>query len=504
MKFLKYLFFIALISTVGLNAQQIYINEILSTGSPDWVELYNPNNYDVDLSNWHTWDPSTVGSHYILPAQTIIPAHGFLVLLCDDGNNGLHTNYKLSSGGETVWLGNSTGAVVDSVIFPALTSGTSYGRMPDGSPVFEVFTSPTQGAANGVTINNPPSINNPVRNPFYPTKNDDVIITVVVTDDSGLDPEVKLYFDNGNGWTSVVMSMVSTSNYTATISPLPAGTVVKYYIEAKDNLNAFNTNPATAPINYYSYTVLENPYVAPKVYVNEIMASNTATITDPDFNANADYIELYNMEDSEIDLSNWYLTDNLSNPVKWQFPQGVKISAKGYLLVWADSKDTVLTGVHSGFALSKNGEAAGLFNADAFVVDTVSFPALGDNYVYARNGDGLPEWIITNSTTPGAPNAIVSVENTDVIANSFMLSQNYPNPFNPSTTIMFSITDNNSKTVLQVYDILGNLVKTLVNENLAKGNYKVTFNANNLSSGVYIYKLQNGTNLLSRKMMLVK
>ncbi len=503
MKLVKYYMLILLISSVGLNAQQIYINEILSTGSPDWIELYNPNNYDVDLSNWQTWDPSTASSHYVLPAQTVITAKGYLILECDDGNNGLHTNYKLSSGGETVWLGNSNGIVVDSVVFPGLTSGTSYGRMPDGSPVFETFTTPTQGGANGITVNTPPSIENPSRTPFYPTKNDEVTISAVVTDDSGLDAEVKLYYNNGTGWVGTLMTMSSTTNYVAVIPVLPAGTTVNYYIEAKDNLNAFSTNPATAPTTFYSYTVLENPYVAPKVRVNEILASNTATITDPDFNANADYIELYNGESTEIDLSNWYLTDNLTNPTKWQFPQGVKIAANGYLLVWSDSKDTMIVGVHSSFALSKNGEAVGLYNPDAFVVDTVTFPALGDDRAYFKNSDGMGEWVI-GYPTPGTENPWVSVEKTDIVVNSFELSQNYPNPFNPTTTIRFSVINNSAKTVLKVYDVLGNLVETLINETLSNGNYEVSYDARNLSSGVYIYQLQNGNSIASRKMMLIK
>jgi hypothetical protein len=99
---------------------------------------------------------------------------------------------------------------------------------------------------------------------------------------------------------------------------------------------------------------------------------------------------------------------------------------------------------------------------------------------------------------------MVSVEKIDIIANSFELSQNYPNPFNPNTKIRFSVTNNNSKTSLKVYDVLGNLVEILVNDNLAKGSYEATFNAANLSSGVYVYQLQNGNSLLSKKMVLIK
>lgn len=506
MKITKLFIFVILIYTSLINAQQIYINEILSTGSPDWVELYNPNNFDVDLSGWHTWDPSTVGSHYILPPLTIIPAKGFLVLFCDDGNNGLHTNYKLSSGGETVWIGNTTGVVVDSVIFPALTSGTSYGRNPDGSPIFEIFTNPSQGASNSTVINNPPTIENPTRIPFYPTSNDIVYIYANVTDDSGLNPEVKLYFDDGTGWQSTIMQLEQAPHYFARIIYKPVGTVVKYYIEAIDNLNSISTNPTNAPLSYYSYTVLENPYIPPKVYVNEIVASNISIITDPDFGAYADYIELYNGETNPVDLSNWYMTDNLSNPTKWQFPANSIIQAKSFLLIWADSKNSVLNGIHTNFALSKNGEAVGLYNSDAYMIDTVTFPSLPDNNAYQRNGEEQSTWIITDMVTPGLPNTIiqVSVEKIDLIVNNFYLSQNYPNPFNPSTKIRFSVIDNSSKTTLKVYDILGNLVETLVNDNLAKGTYEVNFNANNLSSGVYFYTLNNGKNISTKKMTLIK
>ncbi len=504
MKLTKLFLFGILLYASVINAQQIYINEILSTGSPDWVELYNPNNFDVDLGGWHTWDPSTTGAHYILPPLTIIPAKGFLVLLCDDGNNGLHTNYKLSSAGETVWLGNTTGAVVDSVVFPALTTGTSYGRKPDGAPTFEIFTTPTQGASNGGVVNNPPAIENPTRVPFYPTKDDIVYIHVNVTDDSGLNPVVKLYYDDGTGWQSTNMLLDQAPHFFARIVAKPAGTVVKYYIEAIDNLNAISTNPANAPASYYSYTVLENPYLPPKVYVNEIVASNTNIILDPDFGAYADYIEIYNAKNSAVDLSNWYMTDNLGSPTKWQFPANTTIPAKGFLLIWADSKNTVLNGIHTNFGLSKNGEAVGLYNSDAYMIDTVTFPSLPDNMAYQRNGDGGTLWIITDMVTPGVANTFVSVEKLDIIVNQFDLSQNYPNPFNPTTKIRFNVIDNNAKTTLKVYDVLGNLVETLVNESLAKGSYEVTFNASNLSSGVYIYTLANGNNILSKKMTLIK
>ena len=86
---------------------------------------------------------------------------------------------------------------------------------------------------------------------------------------------------------------------------------------------------------------------------------------------------------------------------------------------------------------------------------------------------------------------------------SFELSQNYPNPFNPNTTIKFQLPKDGMVT-LKVYDILGNEVATLINEQIPQGNYSINFNANSLASGVYIYKIQAGSFVNSKKMILLK
>jgi len=86
---------------------------------------------------------------------------------------------------------------------------------------------------------------------------------------------------------------------------------------------------------------------------------------------------------------------------------------------------------------------------------------------------------------------------------TYGLEQNYPNPFNPSTVIKFSIPQSEFVT-LKVYDILGNEVANLVNEQRAPGSYQVTFNAGSLASGVYVYKLSAGNFVQTRKLMLMK
>ncbi len=83
------------------------------------------------------------------------------------------------------------------------------------------------------------------------------------------------------------------------------------------------------------------------------------------------------------------------------------------------------------------------------------------------------------------------------------LAQNFPNPFNPSTTIRYQIPQDGIVT-LKIYDILGSEVATLVNEEKLAGKYEVNFNASSLASGVYIYKIQSGSFINSKKMILLK
>lgn len=118
-----------------------------------------------------------------------------------------------------------------------------------------------------------------------------------------------------------------------------------------------------------------------------------------------------------------------------------------------------------------------------------------DNTLYAGTKDGA---LFSNI------DGVTSTDDETTLPVEFELSQNYPNPFNPSTTINFSIAKEGSYT-LAVYNLLGEKVVTLIDENLSQGTYNVTLNASSFTSGVYFYRLTGDNNVnFVKKMMLLK
>jgi hypothetical protein len=98
---------------------------------------------------------------------------------------------------------------------------------------------------------------------------------------------------------------------------------------------------------------------------------------------------------------------------------------------------------------------------------------------------------------------LTAVKSTDALPTGFILMQNYPNPFNPTTKIKFGLPEN-AFTTLKIYDMLGREVKTLVSAEMTTGFHEVEFNANDLSSGIYMYKLQSNNFTDVKKLILIK
>ena len=137
-----------------------------------------------------------------------------------------------------------------------------------------------------------------------------------------------------------------------------------------------------------------------QVTINEVMASNGSTNTDPDYGANADWIELYNAGQTDVNLGGWSVTDNLNKPQKYILPD-VSIKAGSYLLIWCDDKGI---GLHASFKLSADGEEVGLFDAAGELVDSISFgPQYGD-ISFGRSIDNAGTNLFFMTPTPGVAN----------------------------------------------------------------------------------------------------
>ena len=126
--------------------------------------------------------------------------------------------------------------------------------------------------------------------------------------------------------------------------------------------------------------------------------------------------------------------------------------------------------------------------------------------VDTHNNKWMTSWNFENSVLVFNENGVTGVSkqfSEKSIPKTLTLSQNFPNPFNPTTTIDYNLPKT-THVKIEVFDILGRLIKTLVDQEKLSGNYKVEFNASGLGSGVYFYRLQAGSLTETKKLLLLK
>jgi len=116
------------------------------------------------------------------------------------------------------------------------------------------------------------------------------------------------------------------------------------------------------------------------------------------------------------------------------------------------------------------------------------------DFMFTPTGGSTPQSLFANP---------LAVDRSPAQPNNFVLYQNYPNPFNPTTTIKFALAAT-SPVVLEVFDSRGGLIRTIINDRLAKGEHEFMFDASRLSSGTYFYRLDAGGVVQSKTMTLVK
>jgi hypothetical protein len=128
----------------------------------------------------------------------------------------------------------------------------------------------------------------------------------------------------------------------------------------------------------------------------------------------------------------------------------------------------------------------------------------GNIYAQLKSITGYPASDSVYSAAKTLFQSLVSVKNAaPAVPRSFEVFQNYPNPFNPSTKIAF-VLPTRGLTTVKVYDVIGREVSTLLQENLEAGQYEITWNASQLSSGMYFYRIESGKYVSVMKAVLLK
>lgn len=255
----------------------------------------------------------------------------------------------------------------------------------------------------------------------------------------------------------------------------------QYYIYAENN-NIGKFSPERAEHEFYTINASYPKILAGELKINEIMAQNTATVTD-NFGEYEDWIELYNTTSNTLSLDNLFMTDTATNLLKWQFPSGLTIPPNGYLIVWAD-QDLTQTGLHADFKLSSAGESAILSYPDGTVIESVTFGAQTADMGYARIPNGTGNFAI-QAPTFNANNQGLS---TDFIADFDKNIKFFPNPTSNFVTLSNTIHPIHK---IEVYNLQGQLLFN--DNNLNQNEIRVDFSK--FTNGIYLLSVNDSVQL---------
>ena len=441
--------------------ENIYINEFMASNRSvlmdtdgnwdDWIELYNANDYEVNVAGvFFSDDPGNL-TRYRIPDELVdtalIPPEGYLLIWADDSTEqgGLHLNFGLNNSGERIVLVQPNGLdILDSVSYPSLIGDAPYGRIVDGSGQFSYMIA-TPGKSNmqpsfqGLYINEVLSLNSriiedrpgefddwfeifnncdipvnigglflsdQVENPLkfristaYP---DSTTISpkghiVIWADDSREQGILHTNFGFNRDGESILLSS-STGKEVIDVMHFGKQSMDISFGRISDG-NVIMGRQVPTPGEANKICDYEG------IILNEIMASDHHGLQD-DHGEYGDWIELYNTSDRSVDMAGMAVSDSLAWPEKFFIPGGqpelTTILPGQYLILWAD--DSTEQGIlHLGFKLSERGEGLGIFTTDGRWIDSISFPNQYNHFSYSRL-EGA-QWMHI-PPTPGARNIV--------------------------------------------------------------------------------------------------
>lgn len=266
----------------------------------------------------------------------------------------------------------------------------------------------------------------------------------------GLSNEMNLYddgmhYDNApnDGWFGNTANVVQTNVTEITVS-----------ISATDEYNKTTEYPCVPTQGSFPFTYGQQNII------NELMAKNNTVIADEN-GKYSDWVELYFKDGLDGNLNTYYLTDEKSNPRKWQLPSMTNIGPNSFFLVWMDD-DTVANNFHASFKLSADGDNVYLYKADGptntILIDFINYGEQTKNISFGRSADGYDDWVLFQTPTPNSSNGRVNVA-VPQLATSNNLVKVYPTLYAEQYTIQNISSDSQ---VITIYAADGKLLKQFI------------------------------------------
>ncbi len=245
-------------------------------------------------------------------------------------------------------------------------------------------------------------------------------------------------------------------------------------------------------------------YEIPDIVINEFMASNQDAYED-EFGEYADWMELFNKEQFDVNISGYYITDDFGEPFKWKVPGGypekTTIPAGGYIVLFAD-RDTLQGPLHCDIKLGAGGEEIGLsviVNNGFHWIDTITYGPQTTDVSYGRYPDGAAQWLMMPQFTPGASNLFTSVP---FVSREGFRVWVYPNPADDFVNLDITGLSPGSANRFEIviYDITGRIIRT--DEISVYGTtYSGLIDLSEIPGGFYILKVGNDVEQISTRLI---